>query len=346
MKEKLNFFEDSFLRNAFEGNIQKIAISKDEAFEKYEKEKIQKKEFGRILPEGEEDSTSRRIFDEIVAADPSPQNQGDQYGVFAKKLVDMYANNGFQLEDLSNATEYIKFILEHMNEVDTKAIRAANTLGDIYEAIEPIMKKHILQEGGVLPDKQAEYNEGKNQIKTVYDTNEWRVDEISGFLGAMVAIDNEYFYTDIPKEMKSLSERRGKWANVDASGRSARWCTGYDIKYYNNYTYDGEIPLYNIFHKPTDQRWQFDPRSDEFRNRGDNMDTRGFIETIKKTKSQDFLEFLKPKISHLTEFWKDVDFGFDDYFNALTKKPNLIEKLPSDMKTQIEQHLREKLLGK
>lgn len=170
----------------------------------------------------------RKIFNQIVSADPTSTIDGNLYmGKYSKWLVDLYRNNKLKLEDLYKATEYLEIFDKQSvrNKISRKNINDYKDLPDLAKTI--------------IKFKDVDEIKSKKELK-----EETLVKEF------------ENYYLHIPRNHKESC----------ILGKGTEWCTATEKtdEYFKEYHKPGRELLIFINKKNPKEKFQFHFRSREF----------------------------------------------------------------------------------
>jgi hypothetical protein len=168
---------------------------------------------------GEDDA--HRVIEYIATFDPSPNRQ------YAQWLVIRWLKNGFQLEDLARAKEYLEYFHRFKSRLEKKDINAYPNLPDLYNAI-----ASLLQQAEEPVSARDEKRQLANRMSKPPEANVLHNDD------------------EIRVVHPLTQEASCYW------GQNTQWCTA---AVNNNYfhSYNDRAPLYIILFKATNKRFQF-----------------------------------------------------------------------------------------
>jgi hypothetical protein len=187
----------------------------------------------------------RNIFDRIVKADPKTRTQNDNViliGKYAKVLLNIYKiGNMPNLENLVEATRYLKIVYDKNLSIDLKSIKQ---ISDLYD----VVKRYIVSIE--TPIKEILKELPKDSYKILHNGEEWVV-------------------------FRPLTEKAAAWLGVGSS-----WCTTWgkyslDPAYKtrgNLFTTYNYAPIYIMIDKSDEKhKYQFQFKKNEFRDVRDGM---------------------------------------------------------------------------
>lgn len=230
----------------------------------------------------------RNIFDRIVKADPKTKVQNDDViliGKYAKVLLNIYKiGNMPNLENLVEATRYLKIVYAKNLSIDLKSIKQ---ISDLYN----VVKDYIVSIN--TPIREILKELPKDSYELLHNGEKWVV-------------------------FRPKTEKAAAWLGVGSS-----WCTTWgkyslDPAYKsrgNLFTTYNYAPIYIMIDKSDEKhKYQFQFKKNEFRDIRDGMiNVKGFF-----NKHEELREFYFPLLTNKEGiFSEDVQF---DRMDALSEK--------------------------
>ena len=230
----------------------------------------------------------RNIFDRIVKADPKTKVQNDDViliGKYAKVLLNIYKiGNMPNLENLVEATRYLKIVYAKNLSIDLKSIKQ---ISDLYN----VVKEYIVSIE--TPIREILKELPKDSYELLHNGEKWVV-------------------------FRPKTEKAAAWLGVGSS-----WCTTWgkyslDPAYKsrgNLFTTYNYAPIYIMIDKSDEKhKYQFQFKKNEFRDVRDGMiNVKGFF-----IKHEELREFYFPLLTNKEGiFSEDVQF---DRMDALSEK--------------------------
>jgi hypothetical protein len=230
----------------------------------------------------------RNIFDRIVKADPKTKVQNDDViliGKYAKVLLNIYKiGNMPNLENLVEATRYLKIVYAKNLSIDLKSIKQ---ISDLYN----VVKEYIVSIE--TPIREILKELPKDSYELLHNGEKWVV-------------------------FRPKTEKAAAWLGVGSS-----WCTTWgkyslDPAYKsrgNLFTTYNYAPIYIMIDKSDEKhKYQFQFKKNEFRDIRDGMiNVKGFF-----IKHEELREFYFPLLANKEGiFSEDVQF---DRIDALSEK--------------------------
>ena len=230
----------------------------------------------------------RNIFDRIVKADPKTKVQNDEViliGKYAKVLLNIYKiGNMPNLENLVEATRYLKIVYTKNLSIDLKSIKQ---ISDLYN----VVKEYIVSID--TPIREILKELPKDSYELLHNGEKWVV-------------------------FRPKTEKAAAWLGVGSS-----WCTTWgkyslDPAYKsrgNLFTTYNYAPIYIMIDKSDEKhKYQFQFKKNEFRDVRDGMiNVKGFF-----IKHEELREFYFPLLTNKEGiFSEDVQF---DRMDALSEK--------------------------
>ena len=146
ISKKIIFINESQLKYLIESSI-----SSEDVYNKYYKDKLDKKEFYQI-----------------IEADPTYRD--NKIGKYAKWLLNIYFKGNLKIEDLYKATEYLNAFTKYKNRIADKDINHYQNLVDLYNAVKDLL------ETNAPTSKQDEIRRIKEQeTEVIYNSSDWEI---------------------------------------------------------------------------------------------------------------------------------------------------------------------------
>ena len=181
---------------------------------------------------------SEEDFNTIVNSDKISSNlANNKLGMYAKWLLNLYKNGNLKLEDLYKAEQYLPVFdkLYKSNKLQNRNLNAYKSLPDMYDVVEPYLEKKSISKS----DEKRDIKEGGSE--KIYEDENWLLIHIKTKEAAI-------YY-----------------------GKGTQWCTAStESKNYFDY-YNSEGPLYVLFDKLNNKKYQFHKKSGQFVNENDRQ---------------------------------------------------------------------------